>query len=52
MTVRRGGVILIVGPDGAGKSSLADALEAGPLAGRVVLRVHQRARLLPRHTHC
>jgi O-antigen/teichoic acid export membrane protein len=51
MTVRRGGVILIVGPDGAGMSSLADALEAGPLAGREVLRVHQRARLLPRHTH-
>ena len=45
----RGGVVCIVGPDGAGKSTLADALVAR-LQGAEVLRVHQRPSLLPRRT--
>jgi O-antigen/teichoic acid export membrane protein/thymidylate kinase len=51
MPRRRGALVLIVGPDGVGKSSLAEGLAAAGLAGHAIVRLHQRARLLPRHTH-
>jgi thymidylate kinase len=32
----------VLGPDGSGKSTFADALVAGPLAGETILRLHHR----------
>lgn len=47
---RAGGRVLVVsGPDGAGKSSLADAVEAR-LAGEEVRRFHHRPGILPRRS--
>jgi thymidylate kinase len=39
---RSGRVIAILGPDGSGKSTFADALVAGPLADEDVRRLHHR----------
>ena len=50
MARRSGAVVLIAGPDGVGKSTLADGLAAGGPVGRKVVRIHQRPRLLPRRT--
>lgn len=38
---RRGGVISVVGPDGAGKTTLIDALVEGPLAPFPLLRIRR-----------
>jgi thymidylate kinase len=46
-TSARGGVVVIAGPDGTGKSSLCDRLISGPLAGRQVLHIHFRPGILP-----
>jgi thymidylate kinase len=43
----RGRVVVVAGPDGAGKSSLCNALVADVLRGRSVLRLHHRPTLLP-----
>ncbi|MEA2485201.1 MAG: hypothetical protein QOD46_312 [Actinomycetota bacterium] len=37
-----GRVIAVLGPDGSGKSTFADALVVGPLADETVLRLHHR----------
>src|SRR5437762_8645793 len=50
MARRSGAVVLIAGPDGVGKSTLADGLAASGPVGRKVVRIHQRPRLLPRRT--
>ena len=50
MRRQRGRVIVVVGPDGTGKTSLADGLVASVLASQRVLRAHQRVPLLPRRT--
>jgi thymidylate kinase len=44
---RRGGVIVIAGPDGAGKSTLSSALPAAAFGAAPVLHVHHRFRVLP-----
>ncbi len=44
----RGHLIILAGPDGVGKSTLADAIEHRSLMGRRVLRLHHRAHLFPR----
>jgi thymidylate kinase len=38
----RGRVVAVLGPDGSGKSTFADALVEGPLRGRTTLRIHHR----------
>lgn len=38
----RGRVIAVLGPDGSGKSTFADALVAGPLGHEPVMRLHHR----------
>jgi thymidylate kinase len=43
----RGGVIVVAGPDGAGKSSLCDAITSELFAGTPVLRLHHRPGFLP-----
>jgi thymidylate kinase len=45
---RRGGVIVIAGPDGTGKSTLSSALPAAAFATAPVLHVHHRFQVLPR----
>jgi thymidylate kinase len=45
---RATGSIVIVGPDGSGKSTLTDALEAQLATDGEVIRLHGRARVLPR----
>jgi thymidylate kinase len=42
-----GGVIVVAGPDGAGKSSLCDAITSELFAGVSVLRLHHRPGFLP-----
>ncbi len=44
---RRGGVIVIAGPDGTGKSTLSAALPAAAFGTAPVLHVHHRFRVLP-----
>ncbi|MGH3608887.1 MAG: hypothetical protein ACRDRD_12470, partial [Pseudonocardiaceae bacterium] len=44
---RRGGVIVIAGPDGAGKTTLSTALPAAAFGAAAVLHVHHRFRVLP-----
>jgi thymidylate kinase len=44
----RGGVIVIAGPDGTGKSTLSSALPAAAFATAPVLHVHHRFQVLPR----
>jgi thymidylate kinase len=39
---QRGLVLAVLGPDGSGKSTFADALVAGPLVDEHVLRLHHR----------
>jgi hypothetical protein len=45
--VNAGGVLTVAGPDGTGKSTVCDALIAGVLRDRPVLRVHHRFGVLP-----
>jgi hypothetical protein len=45
-----GRVIVVAGPDGAGKSTLCDAIAERALAGKPVLRLHHRPGLLPVRT--
>jgi thymidylate kinase len=45
-----GGVLVVAGPDGAGKTTLCDALVQVTLAGQPVLRMHHRPGLLPVRT--
>ncbi len=45
---RRGRFIVVAGPDGVGKTSLADAIELRVLSGLRVRRLHHRANFLPR----
>jgi thymidylate kinase len=44
---RRGGVIVIAGPDGVGKSTLSSALLAAAFGAAPVLHFHHRFRVLP-----
>jgi len=44
---RSGGVIVVAGPDGAGKSSLCDAITSELFAGASVLRLHHRPGFFP-----
>ena len=46
----RGGVIELVGPDGAGKSTLREAVENRVLSGLPVLPLHHRPAILPART--
>jgi thymidylate kinase len=48
---RRGGVIVIAGPDGAGKSTLSAALPAAAFGLAPVLHVHHRFRVLPQRAN-
>ena len=43
-----GGTIVVAGPDGTGKSTLARNLLAGPLAHERVLHIYGRPKVLPR----
>jgi thymidylate kinase len=43
----RGGVIVIAGPDGSGKSTLSSALPAAAFATAPVMHLHHRFRVLP-----
>lgn len=42
--------LLVAGPDGTGKSTVTERLAEGMFAGRRVLRLHQRPRVLPART--
>jgi hypothetical protein len=44
---RRGGVVVVVGPDGSGKSTLADNLSSSAPSGLLLMRMHHRPGLLP-----
>jgi energy-coupling factor transporter ATP-binding protein EcfA2 len=44
---RQGGVVVIAGPDGSGKSTLCSALPAAAFAEAPVLHLHHRFRVLP-----
>ncbi len=44
-----GGVFVIAGPDGSGKTTVVDRVEAR-LGGRPIMRLHHRPRLLPSKT--
>jgi thymidylate kinase len=46
----RGAVITVAGPDGAGKTTIAEELTRRLSAHSRVLRVHSRSQLLPRRT--
>ena len=45
-----GAVVAVVGPDGAGKTTLSEGLVAQGIAGRPVLRFHSRPPMLPRRS--
>ncbi|MGH2866576.1 MAG: hypothetical protein ACRDNK_03275 [Solirubrobacteraceae bacterium] len=48
---QRGGVIVIAGPDGAGKSMLSSALPAAAFGSAPVWLLHHRFRVLPQRKH-